>query len=167
MADKTLILTDRQIDQKIQRIAHQIHELVFSEKEIFVVGVEKNGVEFASRLVKVLGDISEVKIHQYSIGIQKDKPSANEVRFEGDLSAMKNKTVFLVDDVLNSGRTLIYAMRYLLEAYPKQLKTAALVDRIHRRFPIRADFVGLTLSTNLKEHVEVVLTPGKESVYLE
>lgn len=167
MADKTIILTDRQIDQKIQRIAHQIHELVFSEKEIFVVGIEKNGVEFASRLTKVLNEISDVKIHQCALGIQKDKPSANEVRFDGDLSAMKNKTVFLVDDVLNSGRTLIYAVRYLLDAYPKQLKTATLVDRIHRRFPIRADFVGLTLSTNLKEHVDVDLTPGKEAAYLE
>ncbi|MFT5247308.1 MAG: pyrimidine operon attenuation protein/uracil phosphoribosyltransferase, partial [Gammaproteobacteria bacterium] len=113
MADKTIILTDRQIDQKIQRIAHQIHELVFSEKEIFVVGIEKNGVEFANRLTRVLGEISNVKINQCAIGIQKDKPSANEVRFDGDLSAIKNKTVFLVDDVINSGRTLIYAVQYL------------------------------------------------------
>ncbi|MCB0762679.1 MAG: phosphoribosyltransferase [Flavobacteriales bacterium] len=167
MAERTLILDSRQIEQKIQRIAHQIHEHTFKEKEIVVVGVQFKGVEFARRLVEVLRNISALEIELYTIGFEKDKPLRDEVRFEGDVAHMKNKVVFLVDDVINSGRTLIYAAKFLLDASPKQLKTATLVDRIHRRFPIHADFVGLTLSTNLKEHVEVDLTSKEHGVYLE
>jgi pyrimidine operon attenuation protein/uracil phosphoribosyltransferase len=89
------------------------------------------------------------------------------MNFNGNLKDLKGKQVVLVDDVLNSGRTLMYASRYLLDAEVKQLSIATLIDRFHRRFPMRANFVGLTLSTNLKEHVTVDFTSKKESVHLE
>jgi pyrimidine operon attenuation protein/uracil phosphoribosyltransferase len=89
------------------------------------------------------------------------------VQFDGETGSLKNKNVILVDDVLNSGRTLIYAAQFILNEGPKALSTATLVDRVHRKFPIRADYVGMTLSTNLKEHVAVIKEKGKYCAYLE
>lgn len=160
-----LILDSKQIAQKIARMAHHIYEIHYKEKNIIIVGVRDRGFEVARRIADQLRSISELEVELYSISLDKDKPQ-NEVNFEGDVKNLKGNVVVLVDDVLNSGRTLIYAAKYLLDAYPRILATATLVDRIHRRFPIRADYVGLTLSTNLREHIAVELGK-KDAVYLE
>lgn len=166
MSNRTLILDHDQIDKKVKRIAHHIYENHYKQKEIAIVGIVDRGYELAQRISKVLGEISPLKIHTYSLTVDKDEPLA-EVEFSGDFSELKGKVVILVDDVLNSGRTLIYAAKVLVEYDPKILATATLVDRIHRKFPIRADYVGLTLSTNLKEHIAVELGGKKEAAYLE
>ena len=75
---------------------------------------------------------------------------------------LDGRVVILVDDVLMSGRTLMYAAAHLVGSPLKRLTTVVLVDRLHRTFPIRADIVGLTLSTTLQEHISVEL--GKEDV---
>ena len=80
---------------------------------------------------------------------------------------LKNKVVIVVDDVLNSGKTLIYSLRPFLDADMRKIRTVLLVDRDHKRYPVEADFVGITLSTTLQEHIRVDLTPGNEAVYLE
>ncbi|MFM9986643.1 MAG: phosphoribosyltransferase family protein [Flavobacteriales bacterium] len=165
--ERTLILESKQIGQKLTRIAHEIHENNYLEKEIILVGVVGRGLEVAERLFKLLQGIAESTVTLYQIEINKDKPLSAEVKFNGEVKSLKGKSVILIDDVLNSGRTLIYASKYLLDAEPRSLATATLVDRFHRRFPIRADYVGLTLSTNLKEHVSVEMEKGNEKVYLE
>lgn len=148
-------------------MAHEIHENNYMEKELTLVGVVGRGSEVAARLGKLLSSISDLTVFVEKIELDKEKPLNSEVTFSGELKSLKGKSVVLVDDVLNSGRTLIYAAKFLLDAEPKKLATAALVDRFHRKFPIRADFVGLTLSTNLKEHISVEMMKGKEAVYLE
>ncbi len=148
-------------------MAHEIHENNYKEKELIIVGVVGRGNEVAARLGKLLTSITEISISVESIELSKEKPLSGEINYSGELKALKGKSVVLVDDVLNSGRTLIYAAKHLLDADPKNLSTATLIDRFHRRFPIRADYVGLTLSTNLKEHVAVEMEKGKEAVYLE
>jgi len=165
--ERSLILDSHQISQKLMRIAHEIHENNYKEKELVIVGVVGKGTEVASRLGKLLKSISELSVSVEKIELSKEKPLSGEINYSGELKALKGKSVVLVDDVLNSGRTLIYAAKHLLDAEPKNLATATLVDRFHRRFPIRADYVGLTLSTNLKEHVSVEMEKGKEAVYLE
>lgn len=165
--ERSLILNSRQVAQKLMRIAHEIHENLYKEKEIIIIGIQGKGSEVAKRLAKHLTEISESSVIIEHLGINKDKPLSGEVRYTGDQKVLKNKSIILVDDVLNSGRTLIYASRFVLDAEPKSLHIATLVDRIHRRFPIRPDFVGLTLSTNLKEHVTVEMDNGNEAVYLE
>jgi pyrimidine operon attenuation protein / uracil phosphoribosyltransferase len=165
--EKSLILNSKQITQKLVRIAHEIHENHYKEKEIIIVGITGRGSEMAERLGDLLKKISDGQISVEHIELNKEKPLSGPISFTGELKAIKNKCVVLVDDVLNSGRTLIYASRHILDAEPKHLAIATLVDRFHRKFPIRADYVGLTLSTNLKEHVTVDLAKGKEAVYLE
>ena len=120
----------------------------------------------AERLKELIDSISEINTTLYSIELHKDKPTTNPIVFSGDLAGLKNKAVIVVDDVLNSGRTLIHVVKFLLDYPLKSMKTVVLVDRFHRRFPVRADIVGLTLSTNMKEHVSVDFSKP-EAVYLQ
>jgi pyrimidine operon attenuation protein/uracil phosphoribosyltransferase len=164
--EPTLILNAKQINQKLIRMAHEIHENHYKEKELVLVGVEGRGIQLATRLSKLLTEISELAIYQEEIRLNKDKPLSEPLKYSGELKSLKGKSVILIDDVLNSGKTLMYASRFILEVDVKSLTIATLVDRFHRKFPIRADIVGLTLSTNLREHVSVNLNKGKEAVYL-
>ena len=165
--ERTLILDHWQVEQTIRRIAHQILEEHYKEKSIVIVGVEGVGADISKLLVKEISSICEIEIQTLLLSIAKDKPLSEEMKLDADLKSLKNKTVLLVDDVLNSGRTLIYAAAFLLNSAPKMLRTVVLVDRIHRKFPIRADFVGVTLSTNIKEHVAVVKEGKNYAAYLD
>lgn len=165
--EPTLILNARQINRKLIRMAHEIHENHYKEKELVLVGIEGRGSQLASRLCKHLSEISELSLQLEEIRLNKDKPLSEPLQYSGDLKLLKGKSVILVDDVLNSGKTLMYASRYLLDVDLKSLTIATLVDRFHRKFPIRPDIVGLTLSTNLREHVSVNLNKGKEAVFLD
>lgn len=164
--DKLLVLNEKQIHQKIQRIAHEIYENHYKEKELVIVGIKDSGLIMAERLTKLIEEISEIKVSLHSIELHKDKPIENPIVFSGDQNSLKNKAVIIVDDVLNSGRTLIHVVKYLLDKPVKSLKTVVLVDRFHRKFPVRADIVGMTLSTNIKEHVSVDFKKP-EAVYLQ
>jgi len=165
--ERTLLLNDQQISRKITRIAHQIYEDHYQAKELVVVGVTGKGQLIAERIAALIKEISTLKVHVHELTLQKDAPLASPIVFSGTTKDTKGKVVILVDDVLNSGRTLIYGAKYLLDAEPQSLSIATLVDRFHRRFPIRADYVGLTLSTNLKQHVSVEMAKGKLSAYLQ
>lgn len=165
--ERTLLLNDQQISRKITRIAHQIYEDHYQAKELVVVGVTGKGQLIAERIANLIKEISTLKVHVHELTLQKDAPLSSPIVFSGTNKDTKGKVVILVDDVLNSGRTLIYGAKYLLDAEPQSLSIATLVDRFHRRFPIRADYVGLTLSTNLKQHVSVEMTKGKLSAYLQ
>lgn len=164
--DKLLVLTEKQIKQKIQRIAHEIYENHYQEKELVIVGIKNRGLIMAERLKELIDSISEINTTLFGIELHKDKPTTNPIVFSGDLASLKNKAVIVVDDVLNSGRTLIHVVKFLLDYPLKSMKTVVLVDRFHRKFPVRADIVGLTLSTNMKEHVSVDFTKP-EAVYLQ
>ncbi len=164
--ERSLILTSHQVEQKLMRMAHEIYENNYKEKEIILVGIVGHGSKVAERLAELLRSITEVKVTLGYIEMSKDKPLSEEITLSCELKEIKGKSVILVDDVLNSGRTLIYAAKHLLNTEPKNLATATLIERSHRKFPIHADFVGLTLSTNMKEHVAVEMEDGKEAVYL-
>lgn len=164
---RTLILNNKQIEQKINRIAHEIYENNYNEKEIIVAGIAKNGFVLAKRIAEVLKSISPLKIKLIEIVIDKKNPLAKEIEIELSDKELKNKVIILIDDVLNSGKTLIFGAKPFLNAPIKCLTTAVLVDRGHNRYPIKADFVGLSLSTTLQEHVTVEIDKkGKEMVYL-
>jgi len=114
----------------------------------------------------LMKDVSDITLHLEEIELNKEKPLSSPPHYSGEMKKLKGKSVVLVDDVLNSGKTLMYAARFLLDIDVKSLTIVTLVDRYHRKFPIRPDIVGLTLSTNLREHVSVNLNKGKEAVYL-
>jgi len=164
---KTLILSAIQVEQKIERIAHQILEKNYDEKEIVLIGIANRGYLLAEKINTALQNITEITVTLHKLKIHKDKPLENDVDFSTDLDYLNNKSTILIDDVLNSGRTLIYATRYILESNLKYLTTVVLVDRKHRKFPIKANFVGLTLSTTLQEHITVDFEENGIKVFLD
>ncbi len=154
---KTLILNKDQILQKSKRIAYQIIEDNFDEPAIVLVGIADRGYVFAQRLQKLLLKIAPDKsIELIKVNIQKTKRSL-ESTTDVPLETAKNKVVILIDDVLNSGRTLAYGLGVFINVPLKRMRTAVLIDRSHHQFPVFSDYYGLKLSTILKEHVEVQL----------
>src|ERR1700744_6304433 len=164
---KLLILNKQQIQQKIDRIAYQILEDNFDEKEIIIAGMLPRGNHLATRLKKVLDEIAPFTSRLITIDLDRFSTSLN-AKVDFDVQECRDKAVILVDDVLNSGKSLAYGFGVFLDVPLKKLRTVVLVDRNHKSFPVTTDFAGIALSTVLKEHVEVVLNvAGKEdAVYL-
>lgn len=165
--ERTLILDHVQVDQKITRMAHELYELHHRAKALYLIGISGNGNRLAAALAQKLSEISPLGITHLEITLDKDHPAGKTPVFNGKLSDLKGQNVILVDDVLNSGRTMMYAANYLLQVEIKQLSVATLVERFHRRFPVKANVVGLNLSTNLKENVAVDLSGPEKGVHLE
>ena len=163
---RSIILNDQQIQDKIRRIAYQIYESNTKEKEIILAGIQQNGYVLAQRIAKVLKDISPIEIKLCEVHIDKKKPR-DDVSTSLETSAYKNKSLILVDDVLNSGTTLIYAARHFLDVPLKRFKTVVLVNRNHKKYPIKADFKGISLSTSMQEHIYVEFRKGDSVAYLE
>lgn len=154
---RTLILDKEQIRQKSIRIAYQILEDNFEEDAIVLVGIADRGYVFAKRLQEILQNIAPTKSFELlKINIAKTKRSL-EATTDEPLESAQDKVIILIDDVLNSGRTLAYGLGLFLDIPLKKMRTAVLIDRSHHQFPLFSDYYGLKLSTILKEHVEVVL----------
>ena len=165
MKEKTQILDKIQLQQKVNRLAWQIYEQNYSEKEIIVVGIEKRGVELSKRISDVISSISDIKVINSTVKLDKENPFSSDIVISLEVDAIENKVVVLVDDVLNSGKTLIYTAKEFLSVPLKKLSTLVLVNRNHNRYPVKADYEGMSLSTTLQEHINVVF--GKEEgVYL-
>ncbi len=165
MKDASKILDKKQLQQKVNRLAWQVYERNYTQKEIVIVGIEKRGVVLSKRLANVISDISDLKVSSATISLDKDNPYSSGIIFSLDSKKIENKVVILVDDVLNSGKTLMYATKEFLSVPIQKLSTLVLVNRNHNRFPIKADYEGMSLSTTLQEHINVVF--GKEEgVYL-
>ncbi|MCB0430910.1 MAG: phosphoribosyltransferase [Flavobacteriales bacterium] len=163
---KTKILDGSRIQQKINRMAFQIYEDNVDEKEVLIAGIRKNGYLLAERIAEALKKVSPLKVKLIEVELDKHNPIKYEIELPLEENELKDKVVILVDDVLNSGKTLIYGARRFLRQPLKKLRTVVLVNRAHTRYPIHADFEGMSLSSTLQEHVEVVLDKNKEAVYL-
>ncbi len=152
---KNIILTNQEIEHKTRRIAYQIYETFVDEKEVVLAGIAKNGFIFAEKIAQELKKISPLQVSLCEVTINKQNP---ELAVQTSLSKEQyaDKGLILVDDVLNSGTTLIYAIRHFLDVPLKKFKTAVLVDRNHKKYPVKADFKGISLSTSILEHVQVV-----------
>jgi len=163
---KSIILTDQQINNKIKRIAFQIFENNIEEKKIILAGIKNKGFILAQKIKEVLEEISGIDVQLCEVIMNKRSP---QEKIETSISSdnYKNKSLVLVDDVLNSGTTLIYAVKHFLNVPLKQFKTAVLVNRNHKKYPIKADFKGISLSTSLQEHITVEFKKGSSSAYLE
>lgn len=152
--EPTLILSEEDIKIKIKRIALQILETCLEDESIVIAGIEKNGYTLAKLISEDLKKLSNQKIVLTSVLIDKKNP-LKSVKVSLEPSRYENKSLILVDDVLNTGSTLMFAAKHFLEVPLKQFKTAVLVDRNHKNYPIKADFKGVSLSTSLNERVEV------------
>ena len=160
------ILNKDQVEQKLNRLAWQIYENNLKEKEIVIIGIEKRGVILARKIMEYLQDITSFNIVFGVIDINKSEPYKNQVKLSLNSNEFINKTVIIIDDVLNSGQTLIYATKYFLDIPVKKIATVVLIDRSHNRYPIKADFTGLSLSTTLQEYINVKLSSKDQGVYL-
>ncbi|SHG39738.1 phosphoribosyltransferase domain-containing protein [Winogradskyella jejuensis] len=164
--EKNIILNHQEIQHKIKRIAYQIYETNINEKNLIIAGVDKNGFLLAKKLKSSLDKISDIKSTLCNVKIDKSSP-LNSISTSLKPEEYKNKSIVLVDDVLNSGSTLIYGVRHFLDVPLKQFKTAVLVNRNHKKFPVKADFKGISLSTSLKEHINVNLSKQPYEAYLD
>ena len=164
---KTKILDHEAILQKTTRIAYQIIEENFDEKELILIGIKPNGFAFAEKLKSVIETFSKMKITLLSIELNKQNPLSEKIVFEKSKTVLKNKIVILVDDVASTGKTAFYALKPIMEEQPKKVQIAVLVDRKHKLFPVSADFVGLSLSTTLKEHITVEIKNKKAEAFLQ
>ena len=163
---KTKILNNEQIRNKTKRIAYQIYESNINEKEVILAGIRENGFIFAQKIKEVLDEISPIKVTLCEVIIDKKQPR-NPIATSIPAEQYKNKSLVLVDDVLNSGTTLIYASRLFLDVPLKRFKTVVLVNRNHKKYPIKADFKGISLSTSLQEHIYVVFREDEDQAFLD
>ncbi|HSI69772.1 MAG TPA: phosphoribosyltransferase family protein [Gillisia sp.] len=160
-----IILNNDQIQHKIRRIAYQIFESNVDENHIILAGISKSGFIFAQRLKAVLEEISGINVELCEVQVDKKNP-LKEVKTSLSSKDYSGKSIVLIDDVLNSGATLIYGVKHFLEVPLKQFKTAVLVDRSHKKYPVKADFKGISLSTSLNEMVQVHFKTGNDRVEL-
>lgn len=163
---KHIILNHDEINHKIKRIAYQIYESNVNESEVVLAGIDSNGYILAKMLKSNLDKISDIKSVLCKVVIDKKNPLST-ISTSIKIEAYTNKSIILIDDVLNSGSTLIYGVKHFLNVPLKQFKTAVLVNRNHKKFPVKADFKGISLSTSLNEHVEVVLEGKLFEAYLK
>ncbi|WP_203258566.1 phosphoribosyltransferase family protein [Hyunsoonleella ulvae] len=161
-----IILNHKEIQHKIRRIAFQIYETNVDEKEVIIAGIGNNGSILAKKLKSTLEKISDITPILCKVTINKENPLA-PITTSLKPEEYINKSIVLVDDVLNSGTTLIYGVKHFLNVPLKKFKTAILVNRNHKKYPVKADFKGISLSTSLHEHVEVNLTGKNNQVVLE
>lgn len=162
---KNIILNTLEVTQKIRRIAFQILESNSNEKEVIIVGIVGNGSLFAEKLMVDLNKISDIKTTLCEIAINKKNP-LDTITTSLKEEEYKNKSIVLVDDVLDSGATLIYGVKHFLNVPLKRFKTAVLVNRNHKKYPVKADFKGISLSTSIKEHVVVEFNKKETIAYL-
>lgn len=162
---KLIILKHDEIILKLDRIAWQITEEYYNEKEIIIIGIKARGFAVAELINAKLKTITDAKINLVELVIDKDNALESEVVIP-DAENIRDKAIVLVDDVLNSGYTLAGAFKEILENKPKYVKVAVLANRDHKAFPIHADFVGISLATTLKEHISFEQKNGQMTVYL-
>ncbi len=152
---QNIILNHQEIEHKIKRIGYQIYETFVDEKTIVIAGITSNGYVFAEKIAAVIKQISSIDVVLCEVFVDKQNPNSL-VKTSISSTIYQNKGIVLVDDVLNSGTTLIYGVKHFLEVPIKKLKTAVLVDRNHKKYPVKVDFKGISLSTSLLEHVNIV-----------
>ena len=166
MTIRSKILDIQGIDQKLKRLAWQVYENNSAEKEIIIIGISERGLILAKKLAVHIQEISKMKTKLSHLELDKDNPYNKEVALTLEVKEYANKVVVLVDDVLNSGKTLMYAAKHFLTTPLKRLAIMVLVDRNHNRYPVKADYVGLSLATTLQEYINVELKGANKGVYL-
>lgn len=162
---QNIILTHQEIVHKTKRISYQIFETFANEEEVVIAGIANSGYKFAQKIATELERISDLKVILCEVQINKQHPQQS-ITTSLTKEMYSNKGLVLVDDVLNSGTTLIYGVKHFLDVPLRKFKTAVLIDRNHKKYPVKADFKGLSLSTSLQEHIQVIFEEETSYAYL-
>lgn len=160
------LLTKAQIEGKIKRIAYQILENNYQEQEIYLAGIKGGGVILASKIKIEFDKIADFPISVIEVSIDKLNPLSSPVSLNKEVKSPSEAVVIIVDDVLNSGRTVMYALKPFLSMPLKKIESAFLVNRSHRLFPVSAKYTGIELATTLQEHIRVSWESANFGVYL-
>ena len=160
------ILDAHKVHQKLQRIALEILEHTNDHQHVVLAGIQSGGFKIAEVIGQYLSSFSGKQFKVHSVQLNKQQPLDHPVTSDIEPSQLNNATLILIDDVQNSGRTLAYALRHFLQYPVYSVQTCVLVDRRHNHFPVKADYIGLSLSTTLQEHVEVLVEGEEISVLL-
>jgi pyrimidine operon attenuation protein/uracil phosphoribosyltransferase len=158
MATKNYILDQSIAEKKLRRMALEIVENNMDEKNIILAGIRESGSVVAQCVQQILSEISSLHTEVISISLDKKEPKVVTVSKKMDFN---DKVIIVVDDVANSGKTLLYAMKPFLEFQPKKIQTLILVSRSHNSFPVHPDYVGLSIATTLQEHIYVEVSKDK------
>ena len=150
--DKKYILSKEVVEKKLRRMAFEILENNIDEKEIILAGIRESGSVVAKVIQKMLGEISAIKTELITITLDKNEPTNVSLNKSFDFNG---KVIIVIDDVSNSGKTLLYALKPFIDSHPKKIQTLVLVERTHTSFPVRPDYVGLSIATTLQEHIFV------------
>lgn len=156
------VLDQKQIQQKIKRLAIEILENNYGEAELIFIGINNNGMVFARLLSKALKNLTDMEILVTRVRLNPAKPLGEPIELEMSKEKLAGKALILVDDVANTGRTIFYAMKPLMDILAKRIEIAVLVDRKHKSFPVKVDYVGLSLATTLKDNIEVSIAEKKD-----
>lgn len=149
MSDKQIdILNDSQIRQKLKRMAFQIVENNMQAKELFVGGIGERGAFIAGLLCNELAAFPHIQLYPFEISVIE-----TSVSFSTDISPLSGKAVVLVDDVLNTGKTLMEVLVKVAAFNPDKIETCFLAQRSHRKYPVKGDYVGISLATTFQEHI--------------
>ena len=151
-AKRNYILSKEVAEKKLRRMAFEILENNIEEKEIILAGIRESGSVVAKVIQKMLGEISSIKTELITITLDKKQPSEVSLSKKIDFN---DKVIIVIDDVSNSGKTLLYALKPFIEFHPKKIQTLILVERTHTSFPVRPDYVGLSIATTIQEHIFV------------
>ena len=152
---KNIILNQNKINKIVRRLAYQILESNINSTEIILIGIQQNGYNLSKIIFEELKAITEIKTELFFVKINKKYPLKNIV-FECEKEYLKNKSIVLIDDVLNTGKTLIYCTKSLLDVELNSFKTVVLIDRNHKKFPIKVDYKGISVSTSIADHIELI-----------
>ncbi|MEP6675369.1 MAG: phosphoribosyltransferase family protein [Ferruginibacter sp.] len=152
MSNRNYILSKEIANKKLQRMAMQVAEENYSEQEIVIIGIKDNGLTIAKKIAALLNDTFKGNIQLLELNLNKRNPGIISIE---PLIDFDNRNVLLVDDVANSGKTMLYAMKPLLEKHPARIQTMALVERTHKLYPVDVDYVGISTATTMEEHIFV------------
>lgn len=167
LSQSNQILDREAIQSKIKRIAFQILENNYQEENLYIIGIEGGGSILANKICEELKNISDIKAKSLSITIDKSSPAVSDVTINDSIENSEKSVALLVDDVLNSGKTVFYALKPLMNLNLKKIETAFLVNRAHRSFPITANYTGIEIATTIQEHINFNWSDDGFGVYLE
>ena len=149
---RNYILDEERANKKLQRMAYEILENNLEEEQIIFAGIRENGSIIAANMQKMLSKISNIKTELIHITLDKKHPA--EIKLNNKID-FNSKVIIVIDDVAMSGKTMLYALKPFLEFHPKKIQTLVLVERTHKAFPIKPDYVGISVATTLQEHIFV------------
>ncbi len=162
------ILDRLQIVRKIERMAFEIAESNFESEKLYLLGINNNGYNFAQMLKDKLNKICKIDVLLHRLSLNPKNPVDHDISVDIDINELHGSNIIVIDDVANTGRTLFYAMKVLMDIIPSEVETAVLVDRMHKSFPVSINYVGQSFATTLQDNIIVNLDKkGEESVFLE